>query len=103
MKHLSLASTHSLAVSTLTLPAVPDIIEVQHGWVNGYEQSGLVIPLDDTIQDKDDYNKAAINYDSWDGKLWAIPYRIECVGEMYTLVDFVAAGLAPNNPPQTWG
>lgn len=158
MKHLSLAATLSLAVSTLTLTAVqagevvwwtpnwgqaraeklaadfmkanpditikmeittsnglpqrvltalqsgaaPDIIEVQHGWVNGYAQSGLVLPLDDTIQDKDDYNKAAINYDTWDGKLWAIPYRIECVGVMFNIDDFTAAGLDPNNPPQTW-
>src|SRR3569833_3094647 len=90
-------------LTALQSGAAPDIIEVQHPWVNGYAQSDLVIPLDDTIQDKDDYNKAAINYDTWDGKLWAIPYRIECVGVMYNLDDFVAAGLAPNNPPQTWG
>ncbi len=38
--------------------AAPDIIEVQHGWVNGYAQGDLIIPLDDTIQDKQDYVKA---------------------------------------------
>ena len=55
----------------------PDIIEVQHGWVQGYAQSDLVLPLDDTIQDKADYNKAVIAEDTYDGKLYAIPYRIE--------------------------
>ena len=41
----------------------PDIIEVQHGWVQGYAQNDLVLPLDDTIQQKDDYNKAVIAED----------------------------------------
>src|SRR5262249_13135605 len=57
--------------------AGPDIIEVQHGWVNGYAQNDLVLPLDDVIQDKEDYTPAALDYVTWDGKLWAIPYRIE--------------------------
>jgi ABC-type glycerol-3-phosphate transport system substrate-binding protein len=80
----------------------PDIIEVQHPWVQGYAESDLVQPLDDTIQEKDDYNKAALNYDTFDGKLYGIPYRIECVGVIYNLDDFKAAGLDPVNPPQTW-
>jgi multiple sugar transport system substrate-binding protein len=89
-------------LTALQSGAAPDIIEVQHGWVNGYAQSDLVLPLDDVIKDKDDYNKAAINYDTIDGKLYAIPYRIECVGLVYNLDDFKAAGLDPANPPQTW-
>lgn len=82
--------------------AAPDIIEVQHGWVNGYAQNGLVLPLDDVIQEKQDYTKAAIDYDTWDGKLWAIPYRIETHGVIYNKGAFKAAGLDPENPPQTW-
>ncbi|MGN6101368.1 MAG: ABC transporter substrate-binding protein, partial [Devosia sp.] len=80
----------------------PDIIEVQHGWVQGYAQNDLVLPLDDTIQEKDDYNKAALQYDSYDGKLYGIPYRIECTALIYNLDDYTKAGLDPNNPPQTW-
>ena len=80
----------------------PDIIEVQHGWVQGYAHNDLVLPLDDVIQDRDDYNKAALQYDSLDGKLYGIPYRIECTALMYNMADYTAAGLDPNNPPQTW-
>ena len=80
----------------------PDIIEVQHGWVNGYAQSGLVVPLDDTIQEKEDYAPAAIAYDTWDGKMWAIPYRIETHGVLYNKAHYKAAGLDPENPPKTW-
>lgn len=80
----------------------PDLIEVQHGWVQGYAQNDLVLPLDDTIQERDDYNKAALNYDSYEGKLYGIPYRIECTALIYNLDDYTKAGLDPKNPPQTW-
>jgi len=80
----------------------PDIIEVQHGWVQGYAQNDLILPLDDTIQDRDDYNKAALDYDAYNGALYGIPYRIECTALIYNLADFTAAGLDPNDPPQTW-
>ena len=80
----------------------PDIIEVQHGWVQGYAQSDLVLPLDDTIQDKDDYNKAVIAEDTYNGQLYAIPYRIECTALIYNMDDYTKAGLDPANPPQTW-
>jgi multiple sugar transport system substrate-binding protein len=80
----------------------PDIIEVQHGWVNGYAQNGLVVPLDDTLQDRDDYAKAALDYVTWDGKIWAIPYRIETHAVIYNKAHFKEAGLDPEKPPQTW-
>ncbi len=90
-------------LTALQSGAAPDIIEVQHPLGAGLCAERIsVLPLDDVIQDKDDYNKAAINYDTYDGKLWGIPYRIECVGVMYNLGDFKAAGLDPANPPQTW-
>ncbi len=80
----------------------PDIMEVQHGWVNGYAQSDLIVPLDDTIQDKQDYVKAAIDYVSWNGKVWGIPYRIETHGVIYNKDHFKDAGLDPEKPPKTW-
>lgn len=89
-------------LTALQSGGAPDIIEVQHGWVNGYAQNGLIIPLDDTIQDKDDYTKAAIDYVTWDNQLWAIPYRMETRAVVFNKGDFTAAGLDPANPPQTW-
>src|SRR3569833_990512 len=102
---LEITTSNGLPLRVLTAlqsGAVPDIIDVQHGWVQGYAQIDLVEPLDDTIQQKEDYNQAALNYDSYDGKLYGIPYRIECTGVIYYLDDFKAAGLDPANPPQTW-
>ena len=46
--------------------------------------------------------KAAIDYVSWNGKLWAIPYRIETHGVIYNKDHFKEAGLDPDKPPKTW-
>lgn len=81
----------------------PDIIEAQHGWVAPYAQQDLVLPLDDVLQDRDDYIPAALAYDTWDGKLWGVPYRIETHGVIFNRGAFTAAGLDPDNPPETWG
>jgi multiple sugar transport system substrate-binding protein len=80
----------------------PGLIEVQHGWVNGYAQSDLIIPLDDALQDRADYTPAALDYVTWNGKLWAIPYRIETHSVIYNKGQYKAAGLDPDKPPQTW-
>jgi multiple sugar transport system substrate-binding protein len=80
----------------------PDVIEVQHGWVNGYAQNDLVLPLDDVLKDKEDYQKSAIGYVTWNGKAWAIPYRIETHGIIYNKDHFREAGLDPDKPLETW-
>jgi ABC-type glycerol-3-phosphate transport system substrate-binding protein len=89
-------------LTALQSGAAPDVIDVQHGWVNGYAQNKLVLPMDDVLEDRDDYVSAAVNYVTWDGKLWAIPYRIETHAVIYNKGDFKAAGLDPEKPPQTW-
>jgi multiple sugar transport system substrate-binding protein len=89
-------------LTALQSGAPPDIIEVQHGWVNGYAQNDLIVPLDDTIQDKEDFAPAVIENVSWDGKLWGSPYRMETHGFIYNKGMFAAAGLDPNAPPETW-
>ena len=89
-------------LTALQSGAAPDIIEVQHGWVNGYAQNDLVLPLDDTIQDKQDYTPAALAYVTWNDKLWGLPYRIETHGVIYNKDQYKAAGLDPDKPPQTW-
>jgi ABC-type glycerol-3-phosphate transport system substrate-binding protein len=80
----------------------PDVIDVQHPWVQGYAQQDLVLPLDDVIKDKADYNPAAINYVTYQDHLYGVPYRVECIGVIFNVDDFTKAGLDPNKPPQTW-
>ena len=82
----------------------PDLIEAQHGWVVPYAQAGLLLPLDDVLDElgKDDFVPASLDYDTWDGHIWGIPYRIETHGVIYNKGTFKAAGLDPEKPPQTW-
>jgi ABC-type glycerol-3-phosphate transport system substrate-binding protein len=82
----------------------PDLIEGQHGWVAPYAQAGLILPLDDVMAklDRADFIPASLDYDTFDGKLWGIPYRIETHGLIYNKGMFKAAGLDPEKPPETW-
>ncbi len=80
----------------------PDLINVQHGWVVPYAQQGLLQPLDDVVGDKADYLPASIKWDTWNGKLWGVPYRIESIAMLYNKDMFKADGLDPEKPPQTW-
>jgi len=89
-------------LTALSSGAPPDIIEVQHGWVNGYAQSDLIVPLTDVIQEREDFTPAALDYVTWNDQLWAIPYRIETHAIIFNQDLWTAAGLDPAAPPQTW-
>jgi multiple sugar transport system substrate-binding protein len=89
-------------LTTMQSGSAPDVIDVQHGWVNGYAQNKLVLPMDDVIEDRDDYVPAALTYATFDDKLWAIPYRIETHAVIFNKQHFRDAGLDPENPPKTW-
>lgn len=102
---LEITATDGLPQRVLTAlqsGAAPDVVDVQHGWVNGYAQNKLVLPLGDVLKDREDYIPAALEYVTWDNQLWGIPYRIETHAVIFNKGDFTAAGLDPNNPPQTW-
>jgi multiple sugar transport system substrate-binding protein len=89
-------------LTALQSGAAPDVIDVQHGWVSGYAQNDLVIPLDEVVTEREDYIPAALEYNTWDGKLWGAPYRIETHAIIINKGDFKAAGLDPDNPPMIW-
>ena len=89
-------------LTTLRSGSAPDLIDAQHPWVTGYAQNDLVIPLDDVLTDREDYNKAAVDYVTYDGKVYGLPYRIEALAVLCNRGHFEEAGLDPENPPQTW-
>jgi multiple sugar transport system substrate-binding protein len=102
---LEITTTDGLPQRILTAlrsGAAPDVIDVQHGWVNGYAQNDLVLPIDEVITEREDYIPAALAYNTWNGKLWGAPYRIETHAVIVNKGDFKAAGLDPDNPPGTW-
>lgn len=89
-------------ITALQSGAAPDIIDVQHGWVAGYAQNGLVMPLDDIIKEPADFTPAALDYVKWEDQHYGLPFRIEAHAVIFNRGHFEAAGLDPDNPPQTW-
>ena len=65
----------------------PDLIEVQHGWVSALRPGRPGAAARRRARGPDDYVPAALDYDTWDGKLWGIPYRIETHGVIYNKGD----------------
>jgi multiple sugar transport system substrate-binding protein len=80
----------------------PDVIDAQHGWVVPYAQAGLLLSLDEALEGRDDYSPGALDYDTWNGKLWGLPYRIETHAVIFNKGMFRDAGLDPDRPPETW-
>src|SRR5690606_27774871 len=65
---LEITTTNGLPqriLTSLQSGAAPDVIDVQHGWVNGYAQNNLILPVDDVLTDRDDYIPAALEYNTW--------------------------------------
>lgn len=87
--------------------AAPDVIDVQHGWVNPFaEAGGGLAPLDDVFAkaklDKADFHQAALNLVQVGGKIYGLPYRVESHALIYNKAMFREAGLDPNAPLKTW-
>jgi multiple sugar transport system substrate-binding protein len=103
--NLQITTTDGLPQRVLTAlqsGAAPDVIDVQHGWVVGYAQNDLVLPLGDVIGDRGDYIPAALRYVIYEDQIWAVPYRIETHAVIYNKGHFREAGLDPDRPPRTW-
>ena len=103
--NLQITTTDGLPQRVLTAlqsGAAPDVIDVQHGWVTGYAQNQLVLPLGDVVDDRQDYVPAALKYVTYKDQIWAVPYRIETHAVIYNKGHFREAGLDPDSPLKTW-
>lgn len=89
-------------LTTLQSGASPDLIDVAHGWINGYAQNNLLMTVDDVLTDKEDYVQAGLDYGMLNGSLWSVPYRVESHAVIFNKQHFREAGLDPENPPKTW-
>jgi multiple sugar transport system substrate-binding protein len=81
--------------------APPSVIEAQHGWVVPYAQAGLLRPIEN-LAGRGDFMPAALDYVTWDGALWGVPYRVETQAVLFNRGMFREAGLDPDAPPRTW-
>ncbi len=67
--------------------------------------SGAVTPVQEFIDaegyDLSDFDEKAVDYYSWDGKLYAMPLGIIVPMLFYNKIPFQEVGLDPDKPPQT--
>ena len=92
-------------VNSLRSGDVPALVEVDEGDAQIMVDSGGVTPVQQFIDaegyDLSDFDKKAIDYYSWDDKLYAMPLSINIPMLFYNKVPFREVGLDPEKPPQT--
>jgi len=85
----------------------PDVFYVNFRQYYNYIDQGFCRPLDDLMAESPEV-RARINplilkvLESYDGKVYAIPFYQVAQGLYYRKDHFLEAGLDPNRPPRTW-
>lgn len=83
----------------------PDVINLFHGWVPQYVDSGYLQPLP-----RDAFPHEKIESEFFplveavklDGEYWSIPTAVRTLALFFNKDLFEEAGLDPNSPPETW-
>lgn len=88
--------------------AGPDIMALDEVWTPEFGASGTIQPLNDMIATSsaikpDLFFPGAWDTNTYQDKIWGIPLNFDVWEQLYLNADaFTAAGLDPENPPQTW-
>jgi sn-glycerol 3-phosphate transport system substrate-binding protein len=84
---------------------VPALVEVSEGDSQIMVDSRRVMPVQEFMDaegyDLSDFDKKAIDYYTWDDKLYAMPLGINVPMLFYNKIPFREVGLDPDRPPQT--
>ena len=92
-------------VNSLRSGDVPALVEMAEGDSQIMVDSGGVTPVQQFIDaegyDLSDFDKKAVDYYSWDDKLYAMPLGINVPMLFYNKIPFREVGLDPEKPPQT--
>ena len=67
----------------------PDVLELDVIWTSEFAAAGWILPLDRFSPARADFFPAVITANSWDGKLYAIPWYVG-VGLLYRRTDLAA-------------
>jgi len=86
---------HQLYVQWLNARlGTPDVLQLDVIWTPEFAAAGWLLPLDGFSPPRDDLFPASLAADSWQGKLFAMPWFLD-VGMLYWRTDLLAA------PPPT--
>jgi len=83
----------------------PDLITELESRIPAFARQGKLADLSAYVENsfgKDDIVESALEINSYDGKLYGIPYRHDGSGILYNKKLFAEAGLDPEKFPATW-
>lgn len=85
----------------------PDVAYMSSGDVGAFAQRNALVNLDSYIErsnavSRDDYVEAFLQATMVDESIYGLPITAETTGLFYRTDMFEAAGLDPNDPPDTW-
>lgn len=82
----------------------PDVAMNDLGNVPSRAESGVILPLDDLLGDQglEPFWPATRDAVTWEGQVWAMPMETDVRVLYYNKELFRAAGLDPEDPPETW-
>ncbi|WP_404403511.1 ABC transporter substrate-binding protein [Pelagibacterium halotolerans] len=85
----------------------PDIIAVDNPEHALFASRGAFLDITDMVAesdviDPDNYFPGPLASVTWDGKLYGVPKATNTIALYYNKDMFEAAGLDPNDPPETW-
>ncbi len=79
-----------------------DVLMVDQPWVSEFAANGYLEPLDDRLSDEDrsDFVAGTLDTESYDGKLYGLPFLVHNLVTYYRPSMLEAAGI--DAPPTTW-
>jgi sn-glycerol 3-phosphate transport system substrate-binding protein len=92
-------------LSSLRSGDVPALVEVNEGdsqtMVDSHAVTSVQQFIDAEEYDLSDFDEKAVDFYSWDGELYAMPFGIIVPMLFYNKIPFQEVGLNPDEPPQT--
>jgi multiple sugar transport system substrate-binding protein len=93
-------------VRALVAGAPPDFFTIADpAYLGTLAANDAVLPLDDQFQaaglKQEDFTAGSLSQCRYRGKLYAMPYLVDCIALLYNKKVFREVGLDQENPPQT--
>ncbi len=101
------SSLVSDAVRAFATGTAPDILEIDNPEVGLFSSRGVLLELSELAAEAENFDVGAMlpgmrAAGTWDDGLYAIPKAANTIALYYNADMFTAAGLDPDQPPQTW-
>ena len=103
----SLWTMRDKLLTAIAADAGPDVSQIDQFWSSELAASGALVKVGDLIESdeeialEDFYDKVWETARS-DGEIWSMPFSFSNIALYYNKAHFRAAGLDPDDPPETW-